>query len=89
MSQDDLHERLQELRRQLEESNKVDDHIKDMLGSLMEDVLKLSSHPAGGSVRKESVKQQLEEQATDFESQHPKLAATIRQVMDLLAKMGI
>ena len=91
MSEDDLRAHLDELHRQLEDAAAVDVHVKDMFGSLMEDIVSISSadDDAADQEQRESVKQQLEEQAADFESRHPKLAAAIRQIMDLLAKMGI
>jgi hypothetical protein len=37
----------------------------------------------------DELREQLGEQAVQFESRHPKLAGAIREVMDVLAKMGI
>ncbi len=89
MPDPDLREQLDELHRQLEDANRSDAHVKDMLGSLMEDIITISTKEHVDESHKESVKQQLEEHAASFENRHPKLAASIRQIMDLLAKMGI
>lgn len=88
MTSEDLKTQIQELRQQLEYASKADAHVKDMFGSLMEDIVVLATHgPA--EVDTDGVKEQLEQHATDFESRHPRIASLMRQLMDLLAKMGI
>lgn len=57
---------------------------KDLLGDLMAEIT--SKHPAEID---ESIGEQLDEKAVEFESRHPKLARALREVMDSLNKMGV
>ncbi|WIO74045.1 DUF4404 family protein [Porticoccaceae bacterium LTM1] len=88
MTSEDLKTQIQELRQQLEYASKTDSHVKDMFGSLMEDIVVLATQ-GPEEVDAEGVKDQLEQRATDFENRHPRIASLMRQLMDLLAKMGI
>ena len=88
MTSEDLKQQIAELRKELEYANETDVHVKDMFGSLMEDIVVLVSEESS-KVDSEGVKAQLEQQATDFESNNPRVADIIRQIMDQLAKLGI
>lgn len=77
-----------ELKRQMHVA--LDDKERDLLGELVESI-------GGGHVEppaevlesKDEITEQLEVQAVNFETRHPKVAGAIREVMDVLAKMGI
>ena len=90
MAAEDLKQQIAELRKELEYAGETDVHVKDMFGSLMKDIVVIASEaPEAEEVDAEGVKAQLEQQATDFENRHPRVAAVMRHIMDLLAKMGI
>lgn len=89
MTDDNLREELQSLHDQLETAIHKEPLDKDILGSVMNSIVKIAQ---GDTVRDEDgehLKEQLEEQAADFEARHPRLAATLRDVMDVLSKLGI
>ncbi|MGS2724727.1 DUF4404 family protein [Porticoccus sp. GXU_MW_L64] len=89
MTNDELKQQIAELRHSLQEASETDVHVKDMLGSLMEDIVVLVSEDNGGQVDSQAVHSQLDQQAADFEARHPKVAGLLRQLMDQLAKLGI
>jgi len=89
MTEENLREELQSLHDQLETAIHKEPLDRDVLGSVMNSIVKIAQ---GDTVRGEdgdNLKEQLEEQATDFEARHPRLAATLRDVMDVLSKLGI
>ncbi|MCV6604659.1 MAG: DUF4404 family protein [Porticoccaceae bacterium] len=89
MTNDELKQQIIELRHSLEQASETDVHVKDMLGSLMEDIVVLVNEEDDDQVDSQAVQSQLNQQAADFESQHPKIAGLLRQLMDQLAKLGI
>jgi hypothetical protein len=89
MTETNLREELKSLHDQLEHAIHKEPLDKDVFGSVMNSIVKIAQ---GDSVRDEDgehLKEQLEEQATDFEIRHPRLAATLRDIMDVLSKLGI
>ena len=89
MSQDDLRDRLKELHQELEKASQLSNDERDVLGSLMKDMVEMASSDAAIQDRAGGLTDQLEQQANDFENRHPKLAGVLRQIMDALGKMGI
>ncbi|MDM3871901.1 DUF4404 family protein [Porticoccus sp. W117] len=89
MTNYELKQQIAELRHSLEQASETDVHVRDMLGSLMEDIVVLVSENDEGEVDSQAVRSQLDQQAADFESRHPKIAGLLRQLMDQLAKLGI
>lgn len=89
MTAEDLKRRLAELRRELESAGETDVHIRDMLGSLMADIVVIAGGGDAATVDRESLRRRLEQQATGFETRHPRVAGIIRQIMDQLARLGI
>lgn len=77
-----------ELKRQMQVA--LNDKERDLLGEIVESIG--GGHvepPAQVLENPEEITEQLELQAVSFETRHPKLAGAIREVMDVLAKMGI
>lgn len=70
----------------------LDDKQRDLLGGILESMGGGHSAPPPEAVEPEAIEslgEQLDEQAVEFETEHPRLARAIREVMDLLAKMGV
>ena len=99
MANDELKKHISELQQQMEASA-IDGEDRNLLGHLMSDMVKIaqgepSPDPENAPAAKRLLEQQpgfaetLERQAGDFEQQHPNIANILRQVADLLGKMGI
>lgn len=80
MSEQPLNEAIQQAKKALEAAKGVDK--RDYLSELLTGIVK-------GNFADESLGDQLEEQALAFETDHPKLAGALREVMDALQRMGI
>lgn len=89
MNDQELRRELKELHDQIEGALKKEPLDKDMLGHVMTDLVKVSQGLALQPHEEETLKEQLEHQASDFEMRHPRLASTFREIMDILAKLGI
>jgi hypothetical protein len=89
MTDQELRQELQELHDQIEASLHKSPSDKDLLGHIMTDVVRLAQGEEIGEVDAESLKEQLEDKATDFESRHPTIAGVLRDMMDVLARLGI
>lgn len=85
---EELRASIAELKRQMHVA--LDDKERDLLGEIVESIGGGHVHPPVQVLEdKEEITEQLEVQAVNFETRHPKLAGAIREVMDVLAKMGI
>ena len=45
--------------------------------------------PDAEAVNEQGLRDTLERKSLEYEAQHPKLAFTLRQILDVLARMGI
>jgi thioredoxin-like negative regulator of GroEL len=82
-----LEEQLQELHRQLAETQSVDSQSKAALTRLLTDINRLLG--AKKVAPPESFIEVLEALEVRFEADHPALAATVRQLINTLAAAGI
>jgi hypothetical protein len=89
MNTEDLREELKTLHHRLESTLHTTPQGRDSLSLLMTDLVRLYEGEELDPDEGESLKEQLEDQAADFEARHPRLAAVLRDVMDVLAKLGI
>lgn len=82
MSEDKLKDSIAEVKTLMHTA--LDSKERDFLGDLMEAI-------AGGhaEIADSDIGEQLDAKAVEFESSHPKLARAIREVMDVLNKMGV
>lgn len=90
MDQKTLRERIAKLHAELANAHKQDPATRKSLGEILPDVKRMVDQPAGGasSVDK-SLPDRLERVAVHFEVGHPLLAATARQLIELLSEVGI
>ena len=83
---DELKAKLEELRSELQTASQVTPADRDLWTNLMTDIVNLSN--AEGEIE-QSFRPSLEEKAAAYEVDHPKVAFAVRQVLDMLAKMGV
>ncbi|MDP9088498.1 MAG: DUF4404 family protein [Pseudomonadota bacterium] len=91
MDKDTVRERLAKLHAELADAHREDPAKRQALGEVLPDVKRIADKPPGdadASIDK-TLPHRLERIAVQFEVQHPKLAATARQLIDLLAEVGI
>jgi len=90
-NRNELKSRLEELHDQLVSASQISTADKDMLGKMvvgilqLEDVQTLTSDTA----YEQGFRDMLEQKSLAYEAQHPKLAFTLRQILDILSRMGI
>lgn len=85
-----LTETLEAVHRELASSEQVDPQARDLLQELLGDIQRLLDEPSGARAREdEGLGDRVTDVAATFEADHPRLAATVRQVIDALATMGI
>ena len=86
INNDELKIKLEVLRKELQTASQVTPAERDLWTNLMTDIVNLSS---SGDEIEPGFKQTLEKKGADYEIDHPKVAFAVRQVLDMLAKMGI
>lgn len=90
MEKHTLRETLQQLHEELEEGPKVDDNVRELLRSVMQDIQHLLDEEGGQSTsHHRSLVGRIEEATTYFEASHPNLTAAAGRVIDALSSMGI
>lgn len=89
MKNEELHSQLDQLHEELEKASTLAPEERDFFGHLMSDMVNIAQGKTPEAEPKESLKEQLEKKASDFDTDHPRLAGVIRQVLDALNKMGI
>ena len=88
MAEQDLRAELKQLHDQIEASMHKEPLDRDILSHIMTDLVRVARGEKLYGQETESLKDQLEEKATDFESRHPKIAGILREVMEVLSKLG-
>ena len=82
--------RLEELHNQLVKSSHISAADKDLLGKMVMGILQLEDvqQPDTEAVDEQGLRDTLEQKSLEYEAQHPKLAFTLRQILDILTRMG-
>ena len=88
MAEQDLRSELKELHDQLEASLRKAPEDRDILSHIMTDLVRVAEGEKLYGDEPETLKEHLEEKAADFESRHPKAAAILRDVMEVLSRLG-
>lgn len=82
---DELKSKLTQLKQAIGNIDTLDDEGRELLQQLDKDIKTvLTGEPVDVSLN-----DRLEQQAVEFDSEHPKTSAVIRDIMDMLARMGI
>ncbi|MDG1165074.1 MAG: DUF4404 family protein [Porticoccaceae bacterium] len=86
----ELKERLQTLRDKLENATGVSPLERDFLTSLIAEIIAMSGaeEPSEDDTER-GFRELLEQKSTVYEVDHPEISYLVRQVLDMLAKMGI
>lgn len=91
MNRTELESLLKKLHAELASGQQVDEDLRSSLRQLDQDIQQVlgAGSPLAGSDEEESLAQRAQEIDARFSAEHPYLANTLRDVMDLLGKMGI
>jgi hypothetical protein len=91
MDQKTLRERLAKLHAELANAHKQDPATRKSLGEILPDVKRIVDQPEGTAASSvdNSLPDRLERVAVQFEVGHPRLAASARQLIELLSEVGI
>ena len=85
-----LRETLQQLHDELEETPQIDDNIRELLHSVMQDIRHvIETQESQPTPHPQSLIDRLEEVTTQFELSHPRLTAAVGRLIDSLSSMGI
>ncbi|MCK9468031.1 MAG: DUF4404 family protein [Porticoccaceae bacterium] len=88
METDQLRQQLAELHKELEKAAHEDRYAEDMLTTVMTDIVRVASGDEPELEEGDNLRDRLEKQASDFEVRHPKTAGIMREVTEILAKLG-
>lgn len=88
MNDQELRAELKELHDRIAASMHKEPLDRDILSHIMTDLVRVAEGEKLYETESDTLKEQLEEKATNFESQHPKTAGVLREVMDVLSKLG-
>jgi len=83
--QEELKHKLTQLKASLSDLNELDGESRALLSQLDQDIQSVLS----GTHEDDSLSGRIEQQAIEFDSQHPSIAAVLRDMIDVLGKMGI
>ena len=89
MSRTRLRETLEELERELERSEAVDERSRERLAHVLGEVRELLGEDVEPRDEHRSLLDRLREATRDFEEEHPALAETIGRVAAALSNLGI
>jgi len=89
MDQDSLRERLARLHAELSDVHRGDPEVHRPLGEILPEIKRLAQQPETIGGADPSLAQRLENVAVQFEADHPKLAGSVRSIIDLLGEVGI
>jgi Domain of unknown function (DUF4404) len=89
MDQKTLRERLAKLHADLTNAHQENPETRKSLGEILPDVKRLVDQAGAEPAQDRSLPDRLERVAVRFEADHPTLAASARQLIDLLSEVGI
>ncbi|ASQ90968.1 hypothetical protein CHL67_08600 [Prosthecochloris sp. GSB1] len=88
MEKQKLQELLEQLHRELERTDTVDEATGEVLADLKQDIGRLVREEVSFEEEKEGLSERLDGAIGHFEEDHPKLSMAIQHVLDSLARMG-
>ena len=90
MEQKQFRQILQQLHNELENTNSIDESDRELLYKIKNDIQQLLDKSDEYETRRHyTIIKQLTDIIHYFEKSHPKLALTLKQVIDTLSNMGI
>lgn len=89
MSNQKIKEALAQLHRDLEQAKSVDPDLRQLLGEVDRDIHALLNRDSADSQEAANLADRAEEMAADFAAQYPKAEKYLREVAEMLSKLGI
>ena len=89
MSDQNLHELLEKLEREMEQMDVTDEAGRERLRHLEADIRRLRERSMEGEETDESMLERFQESIDHFETSHPELTMMISQMMTILSNAGI
>jgi hypothetical protein len=83
---DELKARLEGLHADLQSASEITVSEREVLSNMVVGILHLDDH---SEPAEDGLREMLEEKSSAYEAQYPKLAFTMRQMLDILSRMGI
>jgi len=83
--QEQLKNKLSELKQTIGEMDSLDNESRELLEQLDQEI----QTALADKTLDDSINHRLEQQAVEFDSQHPNASVVIRDIIDMLGKMGI
>lgn len=80
-----LKDKLQALHSALQQVNNLDNDTRQLLQTLNDDIARVTA----GNPPPENLTERIEQQTVQFEGEHPQMSAILRDIIDVLGKMGI
>ena len=87
MEKTELKELLLQLQSALKETDQLDPELEQMVEEIDQDLHRLADEHDHSPL--EDLEDRIESAAVNFEANHPRTSGILREVADLLAKMGI
>jgi len=89
MDKQQLKHTLQQLHEELAQSEPVDDELKTLLHTLDHDIHQVLARQAAGETPEADMGNQAEALAAHFSAAYPRTEKILRELADMLGKMGI
>lgn len=89
MDKNTLRERLAKLHAELTHAQAENPAARQSLGEILPEVKRMVDQAPGSDAGAGSLPGRLERVAVQFEAEHPRLAASARQLIELLGEVGI
>ena len=89
MDKESLKQALQRLHQDLAGSTEVDPELKELLGTLDEDIHQLLEDDSASPHHAQGLVERAESVAARFRADHPRLEPIFREVIDTLGRLGV
>jgi hypothetical protein len=88
MSDEKLHQLLNQVHDQLQQQDSIDGESQALLQQVLTDI-KVASGSDNTDDIPQDLSDRIEQQAVEFEQAHPTLSEVLRQIMDTLGRIGV
>jgi hypothetical protein len=89
MDEKTVRERLAQLHAELNDAHQANPGVRPGLNEILADVKRLAEGSMAQRTADAGLPGRLEKVAVQFEADHPKLAGSVRRIVDLLSEVGI
>lgn len=88
MSDEKLHQLLNQVHEQLKQQDSIDGESQALLQQVLTDIKAASGSDSTDDIPQD-LSDRIEQQAVEFEQAHPTLSGVLRQIMDTLGRIGV